>query len=154
MTGDAKQAETSSGGGSLSLLPEPDMNLRVRPAQFARMMSVSRQTVSRWIQDGKVSLGPDGKLNPKKAAEQVVNHTDPARLRARTLKPFVEDVGLLRQQLQEMTADRDAWKRTAEELDTELQAKETGLALQQEYIAWLEQFAPTDEEDEDADDGE
>ncbi|HET8898937.1 MAG TPA: hypothetical protein VFN09_09235 [Rhodanobacteraceae bacterium] len=57
--------------------------LRVRPAEYARMVAVSKQTVSRWIKDGKVTLGQDGMLDPRKASREVVRNTDPVKLRAR-----------------------------------------------------------------------
>lgn len=66
--------------------PRDLVALRVRPAEFARMVGVTKQTVSVWIRDGKVTLGPDGKLDPAKAARDVIKHTDPARLRARVFK--------------------------------------------------------------------
>lgn len=73
--------------------------LRVRPAEFARMVDVSRQTVSQWIQQGKVTLGPDGRLDPQVAAQQVVRNSDPTRLRARVLKEAVEDSAGLRRRI-------------------------------------------------------
>lgn len=84
-----------------SLLPAADTNIRVRPAQFARMVGVSKQTVSCWIRDGKVTLGPDGRLNPAKACDEVLRHSDPSRLRAKVLRPLVDDVATLRRQIQE-----------------------------------------------------
>lgn len=72
-----------------SLLPFDPADLvalRVLPAQFARMCNVSKQSVSQWIKQGKVTLGPDGKLDPAKAAREVFERTDPARLRARIFK--------------------------------------------------------------------
>ena len=38
--------------------------VRLLPAQFARMVGVSKQSVSKWIRAGKVTLGPDGRLDP------------------------------------------------------------------------------------------
>jgi len=84
-----------------SLLPAADLSIRVRPAQFARMVGVSKQSVSCWIRDGKVTLGPDGRLNPAKACDEVLRHTDPSRLRAKVLRPLVDDVATLRRQIQE-----------------------------------------------------
>lgn len=79
--------------------------IRVLPAQFARMMEVSRQTVSRWIHEGKVTLGPDGKLDPAKATREVIERTDPARLRARVLKQATATHGELRDRIRELEAD-------------------------------------------------
>lgn len=72
-----------------SLLPFDPADLvalRVRPAQFARMVGVSRQCVSQWIKQGKVTLGPDGRLDPAQATREVIERTDPARLRARVFR--------------------------------------------------------------------
>lgn len=70
--------------------------MRVRPAQFARMVGVSKQTVSRWVREGKVTLGPDGKLDPAKASAQVVRTSDPARLRARAFRGPAAELAELR----------------------------------------------------------
>lgn len=78
--------------------------LRVRPAEFARMVSVSRQTVSQWIAQGKVTLGADGRLDPSIAAGQVVRNSDPTRLRARVLKEAVQDSASLRRRVAELEA--------------------------------------------------
>lgn len=83
----------------LSLSFDDVVRLRVQPAQFARMVGVSRQTVSCWIRDGKVTLGADGRLDPAKAARQVVENSDPSRLRARVLKAATEDAAGLRHRI-------------------------------------------------------
>lgn len=80
--------------------------IRVLPAQFARMMEVSRQTVSRWIHEGKVTLGPDGKLDPAKATREVIERTDPARLRARVLKQATATHDELRDRIRELEEER------------------------------------------------
>ncbi len=73
--------------------------MRVLPAQFARMVGVSKQTVSRWVRTGKVTLGPDGRLDPAKASAQVVRNSDPARLRARALRGPAADLDELRKRV-------------------------------------------------------
>lgn len=75
------------------------VKVRVRPAEFARMCHVSRQTVSCWIRDGKVTLGADGRLDPSVAARQVIDNSDPSRLRARVFKAATEDAASLRQRI-------------------------------------------------------
>lgn len=72
---------------------------RVRPAAFAKMVGVSRQTVSCWIRDGKVTLHPDGKLDPAVAARQVLERSDPSRLRARVFRQATEDADSLRRRI-------------------------------------------------------
>lgn len=88
--------------------------LRVRPAEFARMVAVSRQTVSQWIATGKVTLGADGRLDPAQAAKQVIANSDPSRLRARVFKAATEDADSLRQRIAALEAQlRGARERVA-----------------------------------------
>jgi hypothetical protein len=90
-----------------SLLPFDPADLvalRVSPAQFARMCEVSKQSVSQWIKQGKVTLGPDGKLDPAKAAREVFERTDPARLRARVFKSAMESREDLRGRVRDLDA--------------------------------------------------
>lgn len=98
--------------------------LRVRPAEFARMVGVSRQTVSQWVATGKVTLGADGKLDPNVASQQVVRNSDPTRLRARVLREAVEDAATLRRRIANL---------------------ETELATAQARIAFLDRFSDNQE---------
>lgn len=84
-----------------SLLAPADMNIRVLPSQLARMLNVSKQCVSQWIKCGKLTLGPDGRVNPAQACDEVLRNSDPTRLRAKVLRPLVNDVGSLRREIQE-----------------------------------------------------
>jgi hypothetical protein len=141
MTSKPEHPESSPAAAALSLLPEPSMELRVRPSEFARMLNVSKQTVSRWIQDGKVTLGPDGRLNPKKAAREVLDNTDPDRLRANVLKPLMGDQAELRRrvgeqavrlevleaELHEARASEGLFMRLVDELDALIREREADL---------------------------
>ena len=69
---------------------------RLRPAELARLLGVSRQSVSEWVKGGKVKLGSDGRLDPRKAVGDVLRAGDPARLRARVLAPFAAEIAALR----------------------------------------------------------
>lgn len=80
-------------------MPQPDLSVRVRPADLARMLNVSKQCVSQWIRSGKVTIDADGRLNPAKACDQVLRNSDPGRIRAKVLRPLADDIGTLRQQL-------------------------------------------------------
>lgn len=86
---------------SLSCLPDVQnlMRVRVQPAQFARAMGVSKQSVSRWVKDGWVCLGADGRLDPVIAIGQLLRRCDPGRLRARWLRQAVGEVQELRDNL-------------------------------------------------------
>jgi DNA-binding transcriptional regulator YdaS (Cro superfamily) len=84
---------------SLQFLADAPELLKVRiiPAEFARLLGVSKQTVSQWIKKGHVSINPlDGRLDVTTAVQQVLRNTDPGRLRARVLRQAVEDVQSLR----------------------------------------------------------
>lgn len=90
-----KHQEKTPESGHLSLSFDPEslaQGIRVKPAQFARMCNVSRQTVSQWIKRGLVQTLPDGTLDPAKAAKRVIQNTDPARLRARIFKDATKSV--------------------------------------------------------------
>jgi hypothetical protein len=150
MTGNPEHPESSPAAAALSLLPEPSMELRVRPSEFARMLSVSKQTVSRWIQDGKVTLGPDGRLNPKKAAREVLDNTDPDRLRANVLKPLMGDTAELRRRVGEQAAKLEVlqleldqarasealFMRLVDELDALVREREPDLRATEDSAAW------------------
>lgn len=129
MTSPIDSTENMPTPGTLSLSFDPAslaQGIRVKPAQFARMCQVSRQTVSRWVRLGLVVLFPDGTLDPAKAAKSVLQKTDPARLRARIFKDATKSV--------------DDWRR---------QAVQSGAALKEERerVAYLDRtLALLDEE--------
>lgn len=91
----------------LSLLPQPDMGIRIKPAHLARMLDVSRQTVHSWVKEGKLTLDSSGLVNPTSAVREVLAKSDPSRIRARVLKPLVNDVETLRRQLEQERARAD-----------------------------------------------
>lgn len=74
--------------------------IRVRPAEFARLLGVSKQTVSTWIQQGKVTINAlDGLLDVRRAIQDVLRNTSPGRLRSRVLRQAVTDALELRENL-------------------------------------------------------
>jgi hypothetical protein len=79
--------------------------MRMRPAAFAAICQVSKQTVSRWIKEGKVTLGPDGLLDPAVASRQVFERTDPGRLRARVFKQATATLSELRDRIAHLETD-------------------------------------------------
>jgi phage terminase Nu1 subunit (DNA packaging protein) len=88
-----------SATGTLPLLADRAALLRVRvlPAEFARLLGVSKQSVSRWVKSGKVTINPmDGRLDVQAAIQQVLRNTDPGRLRSRALRQAVDEVKDLR----------------------------------------------------------
>lgn len=92
-----------------SLLPFDPAGLtamRVLPAEFARMVGVSKQAVSQWIKRGVITPpGPDGRIDPKIAAREVIANTDPARLRARVFKHATASLDELRQRVRDLEAE-------------------------------------------------
>ena len=86
--------------------------IRIRPADFARICGVSKQAVSNWIKIGKITLFPDGTLDPRKAAQQVINNTAPGRLRARIFKLSFDEAAQNRakiKSLQGLLAAQQEW---------------------------------------------
>ncbi len=76
------------------------LSVRVRPAEFARLLGVSKQTVSTWIRNGKVTLNAlDGRLDLNRAIQDVLRNTSPGRLRSRVLRQAVTDALQLRENL-------------------------------------------------------
>ncbi len=118
MTARADPTAASTGEPRPSLLPFNPADLvalRVSPAQFARMCEVSKQSVSQWIKQGKVTLGPDGKLDPAKASREIFERTDPGRLRARVFKSAMEGRDDLRSRVRHLEAELVAQREAAEQ---------------------------------------
>lgn len=139
--------------GSLSLVPEAVMRIRVRPADFARMLGVSRQSVSRWVKRGVVVLGPDGRLDPEAETRRLLRHVDPARLRTRLLRPLAEEVEGLRRELELLRGERDQALAKVRRLEGERDRLVAANAMQREHIDDLERQAAfrdlTDDHDDD-----
>ena len=73
--------------------------IRVRPADLARLLGVTKSAVSTWVKDGRVILGVDGRVDPRDAINRLLSTGDPARLRAFFLKPLVTELTAARQRL-------------------------------------------------------
>lgn len=102
MTDQSKKAESDHSGRVQSpLLPFAEQELlsvRLLPAEFSRAAGVSKQTVSRWIKKNIVTLGADGRLDPKIAMRQILKNSDPGRVRARLVRMAYADLADLREQ--------------------------------------------------------
>lgn len=102
---------------TLPFAPADVIAVRLLPAQFARVVGVSKQSVSKWIHAGKVTIGPDGRLDPAKAIQEVLKNTAPPRLRARMFRQAMggadamraENLALLRKvaALEQLLAEKD-----------------------------------------------
>lgn len=125
----AERIETAPAPGALPFVLDTPELLRVRvlPAEFARILGVSKQSVSRWIKAGKITLTFDGRIDVQRGVQQVLRNTDPGQLRARVLRQAVEDV----QQLRNVVA-------TAEEREAALRQQ---LDAAQARAAEMERFA-------------
>lgn len=66
--------------------------IRLLPAQFARLLGVSKQCLTEWKKAGRVTLGADGRLDPRQAVAQLLRTGDPARLRSKILAPLMQEV--------------------------------------------------------------
>jgi DNA-binding transcriptional MerR regulator len=108
VTSDATSNDQNAVTGTLSLVPDPVLRIRVRPADLARMLGVSRQSVSRWQKRGLISVGPDGRLDPQEATRQLLRQVDPTKLRARLLRPLAEELEGVRRELELVRGERDA----------------------------------------------
>ncbi len=121
MTSEKITGDSGSEKATPSTLPfDPEslaQGIRVRPAQFARMCAVSKQAVSGWVRAGKITLFPDGTLDPARAAREVIANTDPGRLRARIFKTAVDDVAALRRRIAALELELQAAKERRDYLE-------------------------------------
>lgn len=85
--------------------------LRLTRAEFSRFLGVSKQAVGEWVTAGKITLGADGRLDPRQAVSELLRNSDPARLRAKVLEPLSRDIG----RLQKRVADLEAALANSEE---------------------------------------
>lgn len=92
--------------------------VRLLPAQFARVVGVSKQSVSKWIRAGKVTLGPDGRLDPVHAIQEVLKNTAPTRLRARIFRQAMQGGDAMRAEIRTL-------QRRCESLRLELQERDS-----------------------------
>jgi hypothetical protein len=98
----ARNTMTSTSGAlALDLL-----GLRLNGAQLGGMLGVSRQAVSAAVKRGTISQpGPDGLFDARRAVREWMANSDPARVRARALKPGAEALAELRERTASMAAD-------------------------------------------------
>ena len=105
-----------------SLLSNSDelvAGIRVTRAQFAKMMGCSRQAVTEWVRAGRLTVGPDGRFDPRAAVASLLRTGDPARLRARVLQPLAAELQALRGRIVDLEAALGQALRTIETERTE-----------------------------------
>lgn len=95
-------AEIDPATSLLSSEHELTAGIRVTRAQFAKMMGCSRQAVTDWVSSGRLIVGSDGRFDPCKAVADLLRTGDPARLRAKVLRPLVDELATYRRKITEM----------------------------------------------------
>lgn len=118
--------------------------LHLTRAEFARFLGVSKQAVGEWVTAGKITLGADGRLDPRQAVSQLLRNSDPARLRAKVLEPLVRDVGLMQKKVADLeralaaaTEDASFHEESADELATQQIAFDTALRDERDVLVTL-----------------
>lgn len=91
-------------GSLLSSDEQLTAGIRVTRAQFARMMGCSRQAVTEWVRAGRLTVGADGRFDPRKAVADLLRTGDPARLRAKVLQPLADELAGYRHRIVELEA--------------------------------------------------
>lgn len=118
MTADHKPDDTTIPGAqpSLPFNPGDFSHVRVNRSGLAKMLGVSKQAVSTWVKRGLITVGVDDLINPREAVQQLMRNADPSRLRARVLRPLVQDVGTLQRRVAQIEAELGAARAEIEEL--------------------------------------
>jgi hypothetical protein len=87
MTKDRHIAESmGSNGPQATWIATADLRLRVRPAELARILGVTRQAVAKAIKAGRVRVDADGLVDPHRATREWIANTHPGSMRARVLR--------------------------------------------------------------------
>ena len=136
----ARRAENAE-SSTLPFDPRDLVEMRVLPAQFARMVGVSKQSISKALKAGKIVLGPDGRLDPKRALRDYLNNSDPTRVRVRTFRQAMTETDQLRARVRAQDAE-------LERLRTELEsAIALGNAIEQAFKPVNSTTKKTDDSD-------
>jgi hypothetical protein len=101
----ANMGATPPRTSTLPFDPADLQDMRVKPAQFARMVGVSKQAVSVAIKNGKLTLGPDGKINPAKGLREYLDNSDPTRVRVRAFRQAMTETDELRARVHALEAE-------------------------------------------------
>lgn len=99
--------------------------IRVNQAKFATMVGVSKNAVNKWVQSGLITLGPDGKVNPQEAARQLIERSDPARLRAPLLRRVLETTTDAQARAERLAREVTLLRAAIAELESDLEAERT-----------------------------
>jgi hypothetical protein len=115
MTAPAEKSENCISGdppSSQLLLPPGAEDLRLRPAQLARLVGLSRQGVHDHIKRGNVTLDADGRLPLARALRQLYDNVDPARRRPRGPLALAaqREAAVLRAEIERLEKEVDAMR--------------------------------------------
>lgn len=88
--------------------------IRVTRAEFSRLMGCSKQAVTDWVKAGRVTVGADGRIDPRHAVRSLLATGDPAKIRARVLAPLVGEMDKLRQRVAQLESALKLEKENAE----------------------------------------
>lgn len=105
---------------SLPFDPEQVCYVRVTQADLSRMWGVTRAAVSHWVKQGKITVFADGRIDPNRAASELVKNCNVQKLRAKPFRPLRLELDHVRGQLKSLVLERDA-------LAARVQALEEGL---------------------------
>lgn len=140
MTTTAKPPDSGGQSSTQPTLPFNERDLlavRLLPAEFARAVGVSRQTVSRWVHTDKVTLGGDGRLNPTTAMRQLLRTGNIGLIRARLVRQAFADMGHLR----ERAALADELEKKVAALTEQIEVERFKADIDYETIErWLDEF--------------
>lgn len=124
----------------MSVLPFDPADLtkvRVSQAGLATLMGVTRQSVNGWIKTGKISVLPDGLIDPETAVREYLANTGGGSLRAKLLQPVTAEMDQLRNINNELAGKLGDVSEQLEQTRTQLK---TAVAEREEYDTWLNGF--------------
>lgn len=79
-------------------------NLRVNCATLARMFNVSRTTIKRYVDDGKIQLDDNMLACPKQAAKSVLESATAGRAKAKFFKTQIDQTSALQNEIARLNA--------------------------------------------------
>jgi predicted transcriptional regulator len=124
----AKLARVLS-GPTLPFEPGQVSVVRIRQADFARLMGVTRPAVCQWVRSGRITTNLDGTLDPNRAVAELLRTVDMKTARPKVLHVIRAEIEEAHERAAQAVAERD---RCIQHLD-ELRA-----ALRLVTRRWLE----------------
>lgn len=79
-------------------------SIRVNCATLARLFNVSRTSIKRYVDSGKIQLDSNGLACPKQAAQSVLESATPNRAKAKFFKTQIDSTTALQNEIAELTA--------------------------------------------------